>query len=168
MKTPGSRKCSVRRMRSPSSAPFVNGEDGSIERTATWRSSARRFFSSQRAPLAGEAYTIGLTGGRENVWNSDKSFGQLLDQNIDENREIMRDAEAFREGCLEERREILKVRARRDLERDEREAAVGGVARVHLRGRLPLDEERQLRKRRLIKGPKEFQDLRRNRPKANQ
>ena len=30
------------------------------------------------------------------------------------------------------------------------------------------NEERQLRKRRLIKGPKEFLDLRRNRPKANQ
>ena len=30
------------------------------------------------------------------------------------------------------------------------------------------DEERQLRKRRLIRGPKEFQDLRRNRPKANE
>jgi hypothetical protein len=30
------------------------------------------------------------------------------------------------------------------------------------------DEERQLRKRRLIKGPKEFQDLRRNRPNANE
>jgi hypothetical protein len=29
------------------------------------------------------------------------------------------------------------------------------------------DEERQVRKRRLIKGPKEFLDLRRNRPKAN-
>jgi hypothetical protein len=29
------------------------------------------------------------------------------------------------------------------------------------------DEERQLRKRRLVKGPKEFQDLRRNRPKAS-
>ena len=29
------------------------------------------------------------------------------------------------------------------------------------------DEERQMRKRRLIKGPKEFRDLRRNRPKAN-
>jgi hypothetical protein len=29
------------------------------------------------------------------------------------------------------------------------------------------DEERQLRKRRLIRGPKEFQDIRRNRPKAN-
>jgi hypothetical protein len=29
------------------------------------------------------------------------------------------------------------------------------------------DEERQLRKRRLIKGPKEFQDLRRNRRKAS-
>jgi len=29
------------------------------------------------------------------------------------------------------------------------------------------DEERQLRKRRLISGPKEFQDIRRNRPKAN-
>lgn len=33
---------------------------------------------------------------------------------------------------------------------------------------LASDEERQLRKRRLIKGPKEFQDLRRNRPKANE
>jgi hypothetical protein len=30
------------------------------------------------------------------------------------------------------------------------------------------DEERQLRKRRLIKGPKEFRDLRRNRPKAKE
>ena len=30
------------------------------------------------------------------------------------------------------------------------------------------DEERQLRKRRLIKGPKEFRDLRRNRPKVNE
>jgi hypothetical protein len=30
------------------------------------------------------------------------------------------------------------------------------------------DEERRLRKRRLIRGPKEFQDLRRNRPKANE
>jgi len=30
------------------------------------------------------------------------------------------------------------------------------------------DEERQLRKRRLIKGPKEFHDLRRNRPKAKE
>ena len=29
------------------------------------------------------------------------------------------------------------------------------------------NEERQVRKRRLIKGPKEFLDLRRNRPKAN-
>jgi hypothetical protein len=28
-------------------------------------------------------------------------------------------------------------------------------------------EERRLRKRRLIRGPKEFRDLRRNRPKAN-
>jgi hypothetical protein len=30
------------------------------------------------------------------------------------------------------------------------------------------DDERQRRKRRLIKGPREFQDLRRNRPKANE
>jgi Ribbon-helix-helix protein, copG family len=30
------------------------------------------------------------------------------------------------------------------------------------------DEERQRRKRRLLKGPKEFQDLRRNRRKANE
>ena len=47
MKTPGSRKCSVRRMRSPSSAPPRNGEDGSIESTATWRSAARRSFTSE-------------------------------------------------------------------------------------------------------------------------
>ncbi len=33
---------------------------------------------------------------------------------------------------------------------------------------LATDEERQLRKRRLIKGPKEFQELRRNRPKASE
>jgi hypothetical protein len=33
---------------------------------------------------------------------------------------------------------------------------------------LATDEERQLRKRRLIRGPKEFRDIRRNRPKANE
>ena len=33
---------------------------------------------------------------------------------------------------------------------------------------LATDEERRLRKRRLIRGPKEFRDLRRNRPKANE
>src|SRR6266480_7185583 len=32
---------------------------------------------------------------------------------------------------------------------------------------LATDEERQLRKRRLIRGPKDFQDIRRSRPKAN-
>ena len=32
---------------------------------------------------------------------------------------------------------------------------------------LATDEERQLRKRRLIRGPREFRDLRRNRPKVN-
>ena len=41
MNTPGSRKWSARRMRSPSSAPWVNGELGSIERTATSRSRSR-------------------------------------------------------------------------------------------------------------------------------
>ncbi|CAA9487315.1 MAG: hypothetical protein AVDCRST_MAG13-1536 [uncultured Solirubrobacteraceae bacterium] len=50
MNTPGSRKCSVSRMRSPSSAPWVNGELGSIESTATWRSSARR--SRVSAPMS--------------------------------------------------------------------------------------------------------------------
>ena len=35
MKTPGSRKCSLSRMRSPSSAPPRNGELGSIDSTAT-------------------------------------------------------------------------------------------------------------------------------------
>jgi hypothetical protein len=33
---------------------------------------------------------------------------------------------------------------------------------------LATDEEQQLRKRRLIRGPKEFRDIRRNRPKANE
>ena len=40
----------MRRMRSPSSAPCVNGEDGSIDSTATLRSAARRFFTS--APMS--------------------------------------------------------------------------------------------------------------------
>ena len=48
MKTPGSRKCSVSRMRSPSSAPWVNGDDGSIDSTATWRSCLRGAASSAR------------------------------------------------------------------------------------------------------------------------
>jgi hypothetical protein len=33
---------------------------------------------------------------------------------------------------------------------------------------LATDEEGQLRERRLIRGPKEFRDIRRNRPKANE
>jgi hypothetical protein len=41
MKTPRSRKWSESRMRSPSSAPLVKGEEGSIERTAICRSWAR-------------------------------------------------------------------------------------------------------------------------------
>ena len=50
MKTPGSRKCSLSRIRSPSSAPPRNGEDGSIESTATVRSSARWWRTS--APIS--------------------------------------------------------------------------------------------------------------------
>ena len=49
MKTPASRKWSERRIRSPSRAPRVNGLEGSIERTATWRSALR--ISSVRAPI---------------------------------------------------------------------------------------------------------------------
>ena len=41
MNTPESRKCSVRRMRSPSRAPLVNGDEGSIESTATIASALR-------------------------------------------------------------------------------------------------------------------------------
>ena len=41
MKTPGSRKWSASLMRSPSSAPCVNGLDGSTEITPTDRSSVR-------------------------------------------------------------------------------------------------------------------------------
>jgi hypothetical protein len=37
-------------MRSPSSAPCVNGDDGSIDSTATWRSAARRSLVS--APIS--------------------------------------------------------------------------------------------------------------------
>jgi hypothetical protein len=33
---------------------------------------------------------------------------------------------------------------------------------------LATDEERQLRKRRLVRGPKEFRDIRRNRLKPNE
>ena len=46
MKTSGSRKWSVRRIRSPSSAPCVNGLDGSTETTPTACSSARAWLTS--------------------------------------------------------------------------------------------------------------------------
>src|SRR5947209_3032982 len=46
MNTPGSRKWSARRIRSPSSAPLVKGEEGSIERTATVLSRSRSSFVS--------------------------------------------------------------------------------------------------------------------------
>ena len=57
MKTPGSRKWSARRMRSPSRAPLVNGLDGSIERTATSRSLSRACLTS--APIRVDLPTPG-------------------------------------------------------------------------------------------------------------
>ena len=57
MNTPWSRKCSVRRMRSPSSAPCVNGEDGSIDSTPTLRPASRRDFVS--APISVDLPTPG-------------------------------------------------------------------------------------------------------------
>ena len=49
MNTPSSRKCSERRIRSPSSAPRVNGLEGSIESTPTLRSDSRSALT--RAPI---------------------------------------------------------------------------------------------------------------------
>ena len=57
MKTPGSRKCSDSRMRSPRSAPLVNGELGSIDSTATSRSRSRAFLTS--APISVDLPTPG-------------------------------------------------------------------------------------------------------------
>ena len=57
MNTPGSRKWSVSRMRSPSRAPCVNGELGSIESTATWRSRSRA--CSIRRPIRVDLPTPG-------------------------------------------------------------------------------------------------------------
>ena len=50
MNTPWSRKCSERRIRSPSSAPWVNGEEGSIDSTPTVLPAARRSFVT--APIS--------------------------------------------------------------------------------------------------------------------
>src|SRR3954453_5505064 len=57
MKTPGSRKCSVSLIRSPSSAPCVNGDDGSIESTATSRSLLRA--CATRRPISVDLPTPG-------------------------------------------------------------------------------------------------------------
>ena len=46
MNTPGSRKWSERRIRSPSNAPCVNGLDGSTEMTPTVVSASRRCRTS--------------------------------------------------------------------------------------------------------------------------
>ena len=51
MKTPGSRKWSVSRIRSPSSAPFENGLDGSTETTPTLLPSARTWRTSAEMRL---------------------------------------------------------------------------------------------------------------------
>ncbi|MGH6746389.1 hypothetical protein [Novosphingobium sp.] len=37
--------------------------------------------------------SIGLTDGRENVWNSDRSFSDIMDTNVGENRAIMHNAQ---------------------------------------------------------------------------
>ena len=50
MKTPGSRKCSTRRIRSPSTAPPLNGEVGSTERTPTVAPAAR--LRAMSAPIS--------------------------------------------------------------------------------------------------------------------
>ena len=57
MNTPGSRKWSVSRMRSPSNAPLVNGDEGSMERTATERSRSRSSLVS--APISVDLPTPG-------------------------------------------------------------------------------------------------------------
>lgn len=43
--------------------------------------------------LGGFVDALGGTKGRPNIWNSDRSFGSLLDENIDRNREILGQAE---------------------------------------------------------------------------
>ena len=57
MNTPLSRKCSVRRMRSPSRAPLENGEDGSMDSTATVSSALRAWVIS--APISVDLPTPG-------------------------------------------------------------------------------------------------------------
>ena len=47
----------MRRMRSPSSAPWVNGEEGSIDSTPTVRPASRRAFVS--APISVDLPTPG-------------------------------------------------------------------------------------------------------------
>ena len=71
MKTPGSRKWSVRRMRSPSSAPCVNGLDGSTEITPTVWSCAADVADERAdqarladAGRAGDADRVGAAGVR--------------------------------------------------------------------------------------------------------
>ena len=57
MNTPGSRKWSVRRIRSPSRAPCVKGDEGSMESTATSRSALRALATS--APISVDLPTPG-------------------------------------------------------------------------------------------------------------
>ena len=71
MKTPGSRKWSASRIRSPSSAPCVNGLDGSTETTPTvlpcartWPTSAAIRLDLPDAGRAGEADRVRAAGHR--------------------------------------------------------------------------------------------------------
>ena len=94
MKTPGSRKCSVSRMRSPSRAPLVNGDDGSIDSTATvalalagvrdQRADQRRLADARRP---GEADDRGAAGLRVDLAHQLPALGVVVLDQRDRARE---------------------------------------------------------------------------------
>ena len=123
---------------------------------------ARRSVTKRKkkrgAPPAGEGALIGLRLEPEALARLDRWAASQKD---DPSR-----AEAVRRLV-----ELGLAIARRARVRTKKAAQAAEMAshEIDLLGDpLATDEERQLRKRRLIKGPKEFQDLRRNRPKANE
>ena len=67
--------------------PDLHNEDGAVGAAGRGVGRGATFNFLDEAGAVVDA--LGGTGGRENVWNSDKGFGELYDRNVDYNRAIL-------------------------------------------------------------------------------
>ena len=89
------------------------------------------------------------------VWARIAIFDDQRDQFLELAKKWMSDAESIDQGIERRAKEAAKA------------SEMAGEEIDRLGDALAIDEERQLRKQRLIKGPEEFRDIRSNRAKIS-